>query len=241
MAFWQPSKLTVYLVAGVATYPSTFQECRRMLDRLFGEQGTEATMEVLFPYGDYSRKLWRQVWEVRSDLTRLLLPSRIGARAMIRDLERSYTGGPVLLLGHSGGGVAACRAARLLLEQGISADDIRVVQIGSPRVPVPDELQESSAYFYALDGRGRPDDPVTRLGSWGGWLRLPGGIPAWNRMRYAPGYVRGLPVIGGHTNYFRHQLPYVDGDSRSNLDKTIGAVADWLKGDLPSVKLQKGK
>ncbi|QJC53415.1 hypothetical protein HGI30_18795 [Paenibacillus albicereus] len=236
-----PPKMTVYHVAGVATYPSTFYECRRRLERLLGLCGTEAVFETLFPYGDYSRSMWRQVWEVRSDLARRVLPSRIGGRSMLRDIERTYGGeGPILFIGHSGGGVAAYQAARLLHQRGMDAGLLRVAQVGSPKTPIDDALRPSVAYFYAAGPSGKPDDPITRIGGWGGWRGDPGRVPQWSRTRHAPGHVEGLAVIGGHTNYFRHQLPYVDGSSRSNLEKTVDAIFSWLKAGYSSPTLING-
>ncbi|OXM13190.1 thioesterase domain-containing protein [Paenibacillus herberti] len=236
-----PSKLTVYHVAGVATYPSTFVECRKQLERILALHGTEASFETLFPYGDYSRSMWRQIWEVRSDLTRLVLPTRIGSKTMLREIERSHEGGPILLIGHSGGGVAAYQTARMLLRQGIPPEELRVAQIGSPKVPVDDALKASVGYFYAVNAAGKPADPITRIGSWAGWASGGSGrVPAWSRARHAPGHMQGLTVIGGHTNYFRHQLPYVDERSLSNLDKTVGAMAEWLKSSYFSSTLLKG-
>ncbi|MCM3748367.1 thioesterase domain-containing protein [Paenibacillus pasadenensis] len=232
-----PERLTVYHVAGVATYPSTFYECRKQLARIFAEHGTEAEFETLFPYGDYSRSLWRQVWEVRSDLTRMVLPTRIGGKSMLREIQRTHGGGPILLIGHSGGGVAAYQAARLLRRQGMPAEELRVAQIGSPKVPVEDEMRDYVAYFYAVNALGKADDPITRIGSWGGWRAGTRRVPVWSRTRHSPSHVRGIPVMGGHTNYFRHQLPFVDNQSRSNLDKTVEAMAEWLQASYFSITL----
>lgn len=224
-------RLDIYLIAGVATALSSFFECRKKLERLFAQDGKQTTIHVLFPYGDYTRNVWRQIWEVRSDFNSWLLPWRIGGRAAAEAVRASRQAEQVLMIGHSGGGVAAYQAARLLLRNGdIEGGNLRIAQIGSPKIPIEPHLRDRVAYFHAVDGDGRLSDPVSRIGSWGGWSAGKRSLPRWNRRKYAPGLVKGITVIGGHENYFRHTAPYVDGQSVCNLDKTVEGIYSWLKG-----------
>ncbi|AJY75649.1 hypothetical protein VN24_15130 [Paenibacillus beijingensis] len=223
--------LHIYLLAGVKTTLSAFFECRKKLENLFAQDGRQTTIHVLFPYGDYTRNLWRQLWEVRSDFNSWLLPWRIGGRAAAEAIRTSRAEGQVLIIGHSGGGVAAYQAVRMLQRQGaLENTDIRIVQIGSPKIPIEPLLRERVAYFHAVDDSGRLSDPISRIGSWGGWSAGKRSLPRWNQRKYAPGFVKGIPVIGGHANYFRHTAPYVDAQSICNLDKTIDGIRSWLKG-----------
>ncbi|GFN33094.1 hypothetical protein PCURB6_33540 [Paenibacillus curdlanolyticus] len=226
--------LTVYLMAGVATAGHMFSECCRKLEDMLGQEVGKLDIHVLFPYGDNSRKLWTQVLEVGSDLTNGLRLSRVGGRKAAESIQATYKGdGRVLLIGHSGGGAAAYQAAVKLHRAG-TLRDFRVVQIGSPRIRVLPELKDRVGYFHSVDANGKVTDPISRIGTWGGWSLSSSerkrSVPYWNRYKYAPGLVEGIPVIGGHADYFRHQKPYVDDQSVCNLDKTIGRIGNWLKG-----------
>ncbi|WP_246070678.1 hypothetical protein [Paenibacillus kobensis] len=226
--------LTVYLMAGVATASQMFSECCRKLEELLGHEAGKLDIHVLFPYGDNSRNLWAQVLEVGSDLTNGIRLSRVGGRKAAESIQATYKGaGRVLLIGHSGGGAAAYQAAVKLQRNG-TLRDFRVVQIGSPRIRVLPELKDRVSYFHSVDAEGKVSDPISRIGTWGGWS-VSGGqrkrnVPYWNRLKYAPGLVEGIPVIGGHADYFRHQNPFVDSQSVCNLDKTVDRIGSWLKG-----------
>ncbi|MFC4779577.1 hypothetical protein ACFO9Q_22585 [Paenibacillus sp. GCM10023252] len=224
-------QVSIYLLAGVATTLSAFNECGRKLDRMFRADGLEPIIHVIFPYGDHTRSLIRQLLDVRTDLTSWKTASRIGGRYALNQIKRTYGGQPLLLIGHSGGGVAAYQAGRMLYEEGMT-NNFRIVQVGSPRVRIAPELQNRVCYFHCVDSRGKVKDPISRIGSWGGWSSEHGKMPYWNRYKYAPGYVSGIPVIGGHADYFRHLNPYIDGQSICNLDKTIDRVRRWLKGSV---------
>ncbi|QAY66905.1 lipase family protein [Paenibacillus protaetiae] len=221
-------KIRIYLLAGVATSPTIFTECMAKLEQLFRSDGIEPVIEMLLPYGDASRKLVRQVFEVGSDLPRKLGFGRIGGKQAFRDINKTYSGEPLLLIGHSGGGAAAYQAAKMLHAEG--ADDFRVVQVGSPRMPIDPDFKQRVSYFHSVDKQGRSNDPITKIGSWGGFAASPKlAVPYWNRMKYAPGYVEGIPTIGGHADYFRHTEPFIDQQAVCNLDKTIGRMHSWLQ------------
>ncbi|MOA08934.1 hypothetical protein D3C78_1287360 [compost metagenome] len=147
----------------------------------------------------------------------------------MRKIKDTISGDRVLLIGHSGGGAAAYQAAKMLYEED-GRKDIRIVQIGAPKTPIDPMLQERVSYFHSIDCDGRMNDPITRIGTWGGWSRSSYSIPRWNRMKYAPGYVEGISTVGGHADYFRHTEPFRDKEAVCNLDKTIGRVCEWLKG-----------
>lgn len=226
--------LTVYLMAGVATANQMFSECRRKLEDLLGYEAGKPDIHEVFPYGDNSRNMWTQVLEVGSDLTNGLRLSRVGGRKAAESIQATYKGdGRVLLIGHSGGGAAAYQAAVKLHRAG-ALRDFRIVQIGSPRIRVLPELRDRVCYLHSVDAEGKVSDPISKIGTWGGWSvssdRRKQPMPYWNRLKYAPGRVEGIPVVGGHADYFKHQNPFVDDQLVCNLDKTVDRIGSWLKG-----------
>ncbi|MCZ8521175.1 MULTISPECIES: hypothetical protein [Paenibacillus] len=231
----QQSALTIYCLAGIATYPNFMEEFGRELARRFPASGSgTAPQQQLYPYGERSRGLLRQLHESRHDL--LLGTGRVerslgGGRAA----ETVWSAGPpspgrlVLLAGHSAGGVAAVHAAAILMRRtGRPPDAFRIVMIGAPKCPVPPDLAPVTLYIRGVDAGGRASDPVTRLGHWGGWDRGRGGLPVWRAGKYAPGAVVSLPLLGGHPDYFRSGASYRDSEGSTNLEKVLGAVTAWL-------------
>lgn len=220
-------KADIYLMAGVATRPSFFLDCMKVIERQCRHEGWEhPNIHILYPYGDYTRSLVRQIMEVRHDLS-LRRKFWIGAHEAVRRIKESTSEGRALLIGHSGGGVAAYHAGRLLLEQG-SLADCRIVQIGSPKVRIVPELRDRISYFYAVDQEGRRNDAVTRLGSWGGFTTGPAGVPVWDKAKYSPGYISSIQVVGGHADYFRSKPPFIH-QEMTNLSRTMSSIWEWLK------------
>lgn len=125
-------------------------------------------------------------------------------------------------MGHSGGGVAGIHAAELLRLEGIPVE--RVIQIGSPRCRIPLEWQKATSYVFAVNARGKIADPITRLGSWGGWELSGRGVPLWNPVKYAPAHRVALPLIGGHPDYFRSREPFLDEQGVSNLEHVLRVI-----------------
>ncbi|MFD0588900.1 hypothetical protein ACFQZE_12935 [Paenibacillus sp. GCM10027627] len=225
------STLQVYLLAGVKTTTCSFNACKARLEEQLSSEGIDPIIQVLFPYGDSSRSLVRQVLEVKSDLSNRMRSGKIGGKKAWTQIKQTILPERMLLIGHSGGGAAAYQAAKLMEEEGV-ARDFRVVQVGSPRTPIHPRLQGRVSYFHSIDNMGKMNDPISRIGSWGGWSRTGRSLPRWNSYKYAPGYVEGIPTVGGHADYFRNTEPFFDLESVCNLDKTIGRMRAWLKGWL---------
>src|SRR4051794_29395395 len=112
----QARKLDVYLFAGVATTPGFFYDCIQELQQRLEGAGYLPTIRTLFPYGDYTRSLFRQIREVRGDLSNRRNAWRIGGKIAAEQVGRLSGGQSVLFIGHSGGGAAAYQAARILLD-----------------------------------------------------------------------------------------------------------------------------
>jgi pimeloyl-ACP methyl ester carboxylesterase len=259
------NKLEVCFLAGLATSPLFMEKLRIALlselerNGLFNELRSERQpvhSELLFPYGDWRRKVIPQLWEIRSDLR--LRPTRIansigGNRALeaIRKLFGSNEEGgktTTILIGHSGGGAAAVHAGQLLLEKGYRSTCL-VVMVGSPRCRIPERLKPYTLSIHAA-GKGngtaatrKSSDLVSRIGTHGGWTlggtmaseteaRAAGGqrkrFPYWQKDKHAPSGNVAVRIIGKHADYFRDSEPYVNADGKSNLEVTLGAILSWL-------------
>jgi len=208
---------------------------REELSLRLRERGYEVQSASLYPYGDWSRKVTPQLLEIARDITdmRERLFSSAGALA-VRDpvIRAAESGCTVLLTGHSGGGVTAVQLAAQLVAAGYAPP--LVVQIGSPRCPIPAHLKSRTLFMSAVRADGRRSDAVARLGRWSGWARGRGGIPLWKRDAYAPGAIESVALIGGHPDYFRTHASYVDHEGKSNMDRTLHPLLRWFDSRLPS-------
>ncbi|TLS50266.1 hypothetical protein FE782_21615 [Paenibacillus antri] len=186
-------KLTLVALAGVFTAPNFMDEFLAETAKRCERAGWDVTSFSLMPYGDWTRSKLRQAAEA----ARLCgAPSDCGF---------------VALLGHSGGGVAAAHAADELSKRGYRIG--AVAMIGSPKTPLPRGVRSKTAYFYAADARGKPADPIARIGAWAA---------------RTPARAQGLELIGGHRDYFRSHAPFLSANGRSNLAASAEAAADWV-------------
>ncbi|NHN29531.1 hypothetical protein [Paenibacillus agricola] len=315
------TKVNLFLLAGVATAPLFMENVRLALVARLEQAGCKVNSELLFPYGDWSRKLLPQLLELRHDLgaartrpLRSIGGTRVAAAVAARvaagvsettgagcsacvaagESETTSTGGAkhggksavsgrssgeaayraeggdsvdgatlsgscsragepandaasgarslTLLLGHSGGGVAAVHAAGILAAEPAlpcgAARPLRVVQIGSPKCPIPAWLQDSLLYASAINAQGRPSDPVTLLGSWRVWQRSRVGLPMWRSLApTSPLTNIRLRLLGGHPDYFRESSPFINQQGLSNLEITVQSVMDWLNSTFEQKKL----
>ncbi|MBB6674954.1 hypothetical protein [Cohnella nanjingensis] len=281
----------LYLLAGVKTAPHFMEGLREALAAKLADAGCTVHSELLFPYGDWSRSAVAQLREMRHDLQLRFgrYERSIGGRRALEAMETPAPAGRTILIGHSGGGVAAVHAAQLRLARDGGEPDAAVM-IGSPRCRIPEALRGSVLYLYAAgkrlrrdagagapvtereqegagepvrervgveglkregagvpvheretpgepvrehegarEGVRKPADPICRIGSFGGW-RAAGAfrVPAWQADKYAPAAVRGVPILGGHADYFRRSAPFVNDAGQSNLEMTLAAVWPWL-------------
>ncbi|UVI32777.1 hypothetical protein [Paenibacillus spongiae] len=216
-----------YLLAGVASTLTLFRNCKQELERRFLETGREPVIRELFPYGDHTQKLLRQIIDVRGDLSRLRRAGRSGGRAAAEQIRKLSPGRPVMLIGHSGGGVAAYQAAVMLHDEG-TIPDFRIVQVGSPKVLIRTQDRDRVSYYTAVDEQGTLRDPISRIGSWGGWSRSRYGLWYWNKRKYAPGHIGTITLLGGHPHYFRNDASYIHPDRGSNLSVTLDGLWDRM-------------
>ncbi len=229
----QVERMRIVLLAGIATAPQFFGRCCDWVASVARQAGWLARVDAIYPYGDHSRSVWRQVGEVSGDLPHRLSLLRVGGRAAADHIRNSYDGEQLVLIGHSGGGAAAYQAVRILLkEQKLRPENCRIIQIGSPKMPIAPELRQHVYYIHAVDDHGKAKDPITRLGSWGGWSAGRFRLPGWNASKYAPAHIEGIELIGGHADYLRHDQPFVDEQQQSNLEKTLGRAWQWVQQSM---------
>ncbi|WP_133257495.1 hypothetical protein [Paenibacillus montanisoli] len=221
----------VYLLAGVGSTRAIFTECVKELQRRYKEAGRSSSIRELFPYGDHTQNFFHQLLRVRKDLYRFRRAVQSGARAVAGQVREFSAGKPVLFIGHSGGGVAAYQAAVMLHKEGI-IPDWRVIQVGSPKMPIETEYMSKVHYVVAVNDKGDCADFITRIGSWGGISRNRYGIWYWNRVKYAPRHIIPIPLMGGHQHYFRKEAPYIHPERGSNLIVMIDTIWERVAREL---------
>jgi hypothetical protein len=221
------TKVSLYILAGVATSLNFMEDFKLELIKRYEHAGMEVQSSMLFPYGDWSRRLWKQVMEISYDL----LPrfgrnsSYYRGQVVAEHIMKTHGGGRIIIIGHSSGGVTGIQAAQRLDRE--HYPDVRIIQIGSPKCTVPIDMRKSALFIRAVNQSGKSTDPITRIGSWGGWERCKG-IVRWNSRLKAPSSIQSITIIGGHADYFRSREPFMDEQGRSNLDKTVGSIWEWL-------------
>lgn len=236
----EPLHVEAYFAAGVATTPMFMERLREAVHRALSDRGASVRSVLAFPYGDRERSLWTQLREVGRDMRLRYgrIATSIGGNRLMESLDRmggARSSARTLLIGHSAGGVAAVQAAEMLL----SRTDGRgpaplVVMIGSPRCRIPERLRDSVLYVYAEKPAARGSvprlaDPITRLGTFGGWRAGKFYVPRWCIDKHGPQHHRGVRIIGKHPDYFREEPPYVNDLGLSNLTLTIDIVLRWLE------------
>ena len=240
--------IELFISAGVATAPNFLEEFQAELVQRISSAGATVRSELLYPYGDWSRPVTAQLREIAHDLrkgTKRIRSSIGGTRALFeikeRSFDRIYRGSHTkkVLIGHSAGGVASVHAAKLLLER-LGGKPSSVVMIGAPKCRIPSTLRRFVHYVHGKVGVEKRSatllrpDPVTRIGTFGGWVRGDKRPPIWDKRESAPASTIELPIIGKHADYFRSHAPYVNEYGQSNLDVTVAAVWGWLEHELIS-------
>ncbi len=232
-------EIEAYFAAGVATTPTFMERLRATAHRALTDRGAGVRSALLFPYGDVERSLLKQLREVGRDmrLRGARIAGSIGGSRMIEALESMggiRSSARVVFIGHSAGGVAAVHAADMLMSRaGDRGRTPLVVMIGSPRCRIPERLRDSVLYVYAekLSVRGaaaKLADPITRLGTFGGWRAGKLFLPRWCKDKHGPQHRQGMRMIGKHPDYFREEPPYVNALGLSNLSLTMDIVFRWL-------------
>jgi hypothetical protein len=153
--------------------------------------------------------LARQALAVSLDMLARYNRNRGGKRAFSPIMEdyENHGGGGIVLIGHSGGGVAAYGAGKMLHDRGFPVE--KIILVGCPGLRIADDWQER---VRSIRKAGRLGDPVT-------WLRIP--FPG------APRNQAAVNIVGWHREYFRRDL--ADEGGVSNLAKTMNIIWEWIK------------
>ncbi|MNI27342.1 Thioesterase domain protein [compost metagenome] len=221
-------KVNLYMLAGVATSDDFLDGVCEELCQRYKNLGWQVNAQILHPYGNWSRRIRKQIFEVHQDmrLSKSWKKSSSRGRQVTDAIKASYTDGQIVLIGHSAGGIVGIHAAVLLHQEGLEVH--KLVEIGAPKSYVPPQLQDRVLYVYTSKRNNRATDPITRIGSWGGWERNSQGLPRWNNKKFAPSHICPIQLIGKHADYFRGRVPYVNETGHSNLDITMTCVWPWL-------------
>jgi hypothetical protein len=221
------NRVALYILAGVATSENFMDDFKHELELRYEHAGIEVHSSMLFPYGDWNRSIVKQVMEISYDLMPRLRDnnSYFRGQTVADHIKQSNSNGRIVIVGHSSGGVAGVHAANQL--DRVHYPDVRVVQIGSPKCAVPIMQRASTLFIRAINQKGKSADPITRLGSWGGWEKS-GRIVRWNAQSKAPSSIYAVPIIGGHADYFRNKDPFRDVNGVTNLKKITDCIWQWL-------------
>lgn len=219
------NKVELYILAGVATSENFLDDLKHALERRYELVGTAVKSSILYPYGDWNKSLFNQVIKVSYDSLR---KRKFRAQHIANQIKASHRGGRIVIVGHSIGGVVAVHIANKL-EQ-ILYPDVQVVQIGSPKCAIPQKNRASTLYIRSLNQEGKASDPITRLGSWGGWEGKGVGT-SWNNQLHAPDHIISIPLIGGHADYFRISLPFINQNGNSNLELVSDRIWAFIHGE----------
>ncbi|OCT14450.1 hypothetical protein A8709_26965 [Paenibacillus pectinilyticus] len=221
--------LDIYVSAGFATASNFLDNFADALALRYEQSGRHVRVHVHFPYGDWDRSKRRQLQEIVRDAWHLAHRKKSvhGGKNLAQFvLDTMGQGGKLLFIGHSAGAVAAVLAAEELDSAG--RDVLGVIQIGSPKCAIPAALKPKVLCIQATNQQNQRHDPISRLGTWGGWRRTRLGLFRWHSRKHAPIHQRILPLIGGHADYFRDHAPYI-WQASTNLQTTMNTIWTWLQ------------
>jgi hypothetical protein len=221
------NRVSIYVLAGVATSSNFMEDFVQELQHRYDQAGFEVLINMIFPYGDWKRSIIKQLKEISYDLLPRLGQKRNYLRGQkVADyIKESYKGGKIVIIGHSSGGVVGVHAANILYGEKLPV--ARVVQIGSPKCPVTLNHRTSTLFIFSVNHKDKISDPISYFGSWGG-MEKRGRVFRWNPRLSAPTSIIGVPIIGGHADYFRNRIPFVDRNGMTNLEKTTNLIWEWL-------------
>ncbi|XEC97380.1 hypothetical protein AB6A23_12960 [Paenibacillus tarimensis] len=214
------ASLSVYFAAGISITRKNdvFQDAMKDIERRCHCEGiNRVRINTFYPYGyiddvpvsRHKRFIFGQAAVVFADmLTKASMTS--GGQSLYHDIRKDYDadgGGNIVLIGHSGGGVASYKAGLLLEEAGYPVSDI--IMVGSPKIPIRKTFRDR---VYALEHSGRWGDLVCRIG--------------FHLFRPPRDRVR-LPIVDGHPSYFCNESK--DENDVSNMSKVLDTIWGWLQ------------
>lgn len=213
------ASLSVYFAAGIsiAREKDVFRDAMQDIERRCHCAGiNRVRIHTFYPYGctdnvQIPRRKRFVIGQAASVFTDMLKkPAKtIGGRSLYSDIRTDYDaagGGKIVLIGHSGGGVASYKAGLLLEEAGYPVTEI--IMVGSPELPIRKCFRDR---VYALENSDRWGDLVCRCG--------------FNLFKPPRDKVR-LPIVSGHPFYFCNQTK--DENNVSNMSKVLDTIWDWM-------------
>ncbi|WNQ12143.1 hypothetical protein MJA45_03585 [Paenibacillus aurantius] len=212
--------VSVYFLSGIGTWESGRMfagAMRDIMERYRSEGYAFVHVRDLYPYGSmdgvhskrFYRHLAKQALKVSRDMY-VRYERNIGGRLAYEKIKADYDqygSGDIILIGHSGGGIAAYNTAQLLSDDGYRV--ARVILVGAPEQWIHKDWHNR---VHALRKAGR-------IGDWVTWL----GKPCFG----APKVSDEVNIVGGHTDYFRWDK--VDDNGVSNLQKVMDRIWQWLR------------
>ncbi|WP_127580225.1 hypothetical protein [Paenibacillus koleovorans] len=216
------SSVSVYFAAGISMMRTSkmFHDAMNDIERRYREKGLQTVrFGCFYPYGTMDevplskqrRFIAKQVLTVGMDIYRQAAHT-IGGQTLFQDIRKAYdpvNGGGIVLIGHSGGGIASYKAAQLLNRIGYPVR--RVFMIGSPEIPICRDCRDK---VLAVEHSGRWGDWISRCAFH--WFR-----PAKIRVR--------LPIRGGHPHYFCSKSK--DENNVTNMQKMTDFLWSWMQGE----------
>ncbi|WP_232698408.1 hypothetical protein [Brevibacillus daliensis] len=212
---------TFVFIAGIQSWSYFFEGAQQHAIQHFSSRGQTVQTYSLFPYGVMDgmdlparkKALWKQIAQVRKDYRN----GSFGGAYVANEIKKRYqNGGKLVLIGHSGGGVAAVWAAIRLLEETQIEVEL-IVQIGSPKI-IPKRLSHKTAVLKAA---GKWGDPITYTKPWS--FRSPF---LQVKIPYDP-KLRGMRLHAGYFNTNRWSLP--SQNVTTNLDETMCQIYKWVE------------
>ncbi|MEB3104090.1 RHS repeat-associated core domain-containing protein, partial [Ferviditalea candida] len=216
--------ISVYFLAGVGTWQSgdMFKAAKEDIIKRYQDMGYDKIhVADVYPYGtmeecgcdqDATKQMAYTILQALVVNNDMDTPYKytVGGNNAFESIKEDYDyfgGGDIVLIGHSGGGIAAYDAAQLLNDAGYNVSFI--VQVGSPKEPIKKKWRDKVGY-------------IEKKGFFGD------GITAWGMTYFQrPGYIASVDIVGGHPYYFDPNMK--DDNGVSNLSKTMDQIWDWIK------------
>lgn len=164
---------TVVFVGGMLTFSSYFDDTMIKLKNKYASIGKTVNFKTVFPYGNADNTSGPQdlvtlgsiqLVKIKLDLDNSFLAVGGTKTAAVAKEAQTAAGGKLILIGHSGGGIAAYRAAQKLRSQSTSLLVQEIVNVGSPRTAIESYWQNRFTYVVADCFWG---DPNTAYGTRG--------------------------------------------------------------------------
>ena len=219
---WGLSSYMVNIIAGIQTDTEGTMYSRdnwekynglfiTLMDNIWEQltsEGHTVSFNVLYPYGTEDSNMLKQLASVRFAMSSNQAKGNEVAQTIINTYnDENY----VILIGHSGGGVAAYKAMEVLTDKNFYVS--QTIMVGSPRMQIRQDIADRVGYVKAKDDI--VSNFVGNWGTFGPWgSKKPGKYYVINDLNVEDNY-------GGHMDYFK---------PNENISKLMNAIYPWIKG-----------